>query len=78
MKNSGRKIRFAYFVAMLLTLGFVSTLFSVVLSAVYGTFAGSLLALAAGVFASNVAQKKLLEASYMKQLELSNGDESKQ
>jgi hypothetical protein len=76
--ESNRKLKFAYFSAILITLGFAATGFFVPLQPSFGLFVGAIGALAALLFGANVGQKIGLKDTYIKELEIKNnkGDDT--
>jgi len=73
-KSRDRKLKFAYFAAVLITLGFVATGFAPLFQATFSTFVAGILATSGILSAANVVQKKVTKDVYMKELELSNGE----
>lgn len=68
--SKDRKIKFAYFVAALITLGFLVPVSNIALLPAYLTFTSSLAGIAALMFGANVVDKKLTQESYMKKLDI--------
>jgi len=65
-----RKLRFAYFSAALITLGFVATGFLPVLQSMYGLFVGAVGGIAALLLGANVVQKIGTQGAFIKELEI--------
>ncbi len=74
MKSRNRKLRFAYFAATLITLGFVAVGSLPSLVPVYGLFVAGVLGAAGVLTAGNVSQKIFNKEVYLKELEMKGSE----
>ncbi len=65
MAMTSRKVRFSYFVAILVTAGFVACGFLQPLQGVFSIYIGAILGLTGLLFAANVTEKATMKDTYM-------------
>jgi hypothetical protein len=72
--SQNKKITFAYFSSVLITLGYVASGFLTALQPSFGLFVGGVAGLAGLIFGANVVQKATTKEVYLKELQMKNGD----
>ena len=68
--SNDRKNKFAYFCAVIMSLGYVASGFLEPLQGTFGLFIGGVAGIAGLMFAANVVQKATTKEVYLKELEM--------